>query len=113
MRRRHELTDQQWNQIEPLLPRGRGRPSFDDRGFVNAVVWIAKTGAPWRDLPDRYGPWKTTYNRFRNWARKEVWADVFRALAVDDEELGAMMDATIVRAHQDASGGRGGPKKTR
>lgn len=113
MRRRHELTEEQWNRIQPLVPRGRGRPPHDDRGFVNAVIWIAKTGAPWRDLPERFGPWKTTYNRFRNWARKDVWLDIFRAVAVDKEDIGAMMDATIVRAHQDASGGRGGPKKTR
>ena len=112
MRRRHELTDEQWARLEPLLPRGRGRPPKSDRRFLNAVIWIAKTGAPWRDLPERFGPWKTTYNRFRNWARKDSWSDIFRAIAVDDEELGGMMDATIVRAHQDASGGRGGPKKT-
>jgi len=107
------LSDEQWNQIEPLLPGGRGRPAFNDRRFVNAVVWIAKTGAPWRDLPERFGPWKTTYNRFRNWARRNVWQEIFRALVVDEEDIGAMLDATIVRVHQDASGGRGGPKKTR
>lgn len=99
--------------MEPLLP-SFGRPSVrGNRNFLNAVLWIAKTGAPWRDLPERFGPWKTHYNRFRLWARKDVWQELFQAIAIDEEELGSMIDATIVRAHQDASGGRGGPKKTR
>lgn len=112
-RPRHELSDEEWNRVVALLPRGRGRPSSaGDRNFVNAVIWIAKTGAPWRDLPERFGSWKTIYNRFRNWGRKGVWEDIFREVAHHHNELAGMMDATIVRAHQDASGGRGGPKKT-
>ena len=111
--RRHELTDEQWARIRPLLPRGPGRPSErGDRNFVNAVIWLAKTGAPWRDLPERYGPWKTIYNRFLNWAKRDVWQDIFRAACVEEDDIGAMLDASIVRAHQDAAGGRGGPKKT-
>ena len=79
---------------------------------MNAVIWIAKTGAPWRDLPERYGSWKTIYNRFRRWSQKELWQKIFNRVAVHDEELAGMMDATVIRAHQDAAGGRGGPKKT-
>ena len=67
--RRHELTDAQWATLVSVIPSGLGRPSErGDRNFVNAVVWIAKTGAPWRDLPERFGVWKTIYNRFAEWA---------------------------------------------
>lgn len=112
--RRHELTDRQWEQLEPLLPSGPGRPSkAGDRNFLNAVIWLAKTGAPWRDLPERFGNWKTVYSRFRRWAIAGRWEAVFRALALSDDEIGTLLDATIVRAHQDAAGGKGGPKSTR
>ncbi len=81
---RHELSTGQWEHIEPQLQRRAGRPSkAGDRNFVNAVVWIAKTGTPWRDLHPRFGPWKTIYNRFRRWALKGVWRRVFEALRVD------------------------------
>ena len=112
--RRHELSDEQWAMIEKLLPKGPGRPATrGDRNFVNAAVWIAKTGAPWRDLPERFGNWKTIYNRFRRWAKHGVWRDMFHAAAVSDEDIAGILDSTIVRAHQDASGGTGGPKKTK
>ena len=114
MRRRHELSDEEWERIKELLPATRGRVSTaGDRNFLNAVIWIAKTGAPWRDLPERFGPWKTVYNRFRNWARKDVWHDIFQTARVEEDDIGGIMDGSVVRAHQDASGGRGGPKKTR
>ena len=113
MRRRHELTDEQWKKIRSLLPRRFGRPPVrSDRNFINGVLWIAKTGVPWRDLPRRYGNWKTVYNRFRNWARRDVWRDIFRAAVVSDDEVGGILDGSVVRAHQDAAGGKGGPKKT-
>jgi transposase len=110
--RRHELPDAQWDQIEELLQSGIGRPSKrGNRNFINAVVWIAKTGAPWRDLPERFGSWKAIYNRFRNWAKRDVWRDIFEAAAVNDDDVGGILDASVVRAHQDASGGKGGSKK--
>jgi transposase len=81
--------------------------------FVEAVVFRAKTGIPWRDLPERFGPWKSVYNRFANWAAKHAWADVFRELRVDVDEKASIVDGTVVRAHQDASGGKGGSKTMR
>ena len=111
--RRHELTDGQWDQIETALKRGRGRPSqLGDRNFINAVVWIAKTGAPWRDLPERFGPWKTVFNRFNEWSKADRWDAIFKALALSKDEIASLMDGSVVRAHQDSCGGEGGPKKT-
>lgn len=112
--RRHELTEEPWFKIESLLPESLGRPSkLGNRNFVNAVIWVAKTGAPWRDLPERFGSWHTLYNRCSNWAKRSVWQDIFEAAAINDEDAGAILDASIVRAHQDASGGRNDPKKTK
>ena len=107
---RHALTDEQWAQLQPLLPRrAQGRKAtHGDRLFVEAVIYRAKTGIPWRDLPERFGSWKSNYNRFRNWAAKDVWAQVFRELRVDVDETASIVDGTVVRAHQDASGGKGG-----
>ena len=111
---RHALTDKQWARLQPLLPwRAQGRKaSRGDRLFVDAVVYRAKTGIPWRDLPERFGPWKSVYNRFANWAAKDAWAQVFRELQIDVDEAASIVDGTVVRAHQDASGGKGGSKTT-
>ena len=106
---RHALTDAQWARLKPLLPRPRlGRPAADDRRFVEAVLFRAKTGLPWRDLPERFGPWKSVYNRFASWAAKDHWAALFRELQLDVDERGSIVDGSVVRAHQDASGGKGG-----
>jgi transposase len=107
MARRHELTAEQWERIRDLLPaeRGReGRPSIDNRQVVNAIRWILKTGAPWRDLPGYYPKWKTVHSRFSRWSRREVWARVLAELAKDQDDESFLIDATIVRAHQDAAG---------
>lgn len=110
--RRHELTDEQWKRVQGLLPRRRGAPSRKgDRNFLNAVLWIAKTGAPWRDLPRRYGSWKTIFNRFNNWAKAGKWDALFQELDISDDEV-IILDSSSVRAHQDSCGGQGGPKKT-
>lgn len=110
---RHALTDAQWARLQPLLPRrAQGRKSArGDRIFVEAVLFRAKTGIQWRDLPERFGNWKSVYNRFANWAKKDVWAQVFRELQVDVDETASIVDGTTVRAHQDASGGKGGSNK--
>ena len=106
---RHELTDAQWERVEPLIgPRRGPRTKRGDRHFVNAVLWRVRTGVPWRDLPERYGPWKTTYNRFARWAARGVWERLFKELQVEIDDVGSLIDATVIRAHQDAAGGKGG-----
>jgi putative transposase len=111
MKRRHELSDEQWRQLEPHLP-GRegdpGRTAEDNRLFVNAVMWIAKTGAPWRDLPERFGNWNSVFQRFNRWCRKGVWQRVLEALGADPDLEFLLLDSTIVRAHQHAAGAKGG-----
>jgi len=111
---RHALTDDQWDRIQPLLPRRpQGRKStLGDRLFVEAVLYRTKTGIPWRDLPERFGPWKTVYNRFCRWAAKDHWSRIFLELQVDRDEMACIVDGTIVRAHQDAAGGKGGSNET-
>ena len=79
--------------------------------FVDAVIFRARTGIQWRDLPERFGNWKSVYNRFRNWAAKDIWAHVFRELQLDVDETASIVDGTVVRAHQDASGGKGGSNR--
>ena len=102
--RRHELTDEEWNRIEPLLGTRRGPVSKrGDRDFVNAVIWRVKTGVQWRDLPERYGSWKTVYNRFHRWAQNGRWERAFKALQIEVDEVGSLLDASVVRAHQDAA----------
>ena len=107
---RHALTDEQWERIQPLLPwRAQGRKSTrGDRLFVDAVIYRAKTGVPWRDLPERFGPWKSVYNRFANWSKKGHWSTIFNELQLEVDETGSIVDGSVVRAHQDASGGIGG-----
>jgi transposase len=106
---RHELSDVEWKRVETLLPERPGPHSKrGDRQFLNAVIWRVRTGVPWRDLPERFGPWKTIYNRFARWAKRGVWERIFKELAIEVDETGSLLDATIVRAHQDAAGGKGG-----
>lgn len=102
---RHALTDEQWSRVYLRLPQSRGpRSEQNDRRFVEAVVWIARTGVPWRDLDRQFGAWKSVYNRFRNWARRGWWVEVFRGHDIE-EEIASIMDASVVRAHQDAAAG--------
>ena len=110
---RHALTDEQWARLQPLLPsRPQGRKSTrGDRLFVDAAMFRANTGIQWRDLPERFGNWKSIYNRFRNWAQKDVWAHVFRELRIDTDDTASIADGSVVRAHQDAAGGKGGSNK--
>jgi putative transposase len=106
MRRRYELTDQQYQRIEPLLsgkPGDPGRNADDNRRFINAVYWIARTGAPWADLPERFGKHDTVYQRFNRWAKKGRWKAIFEALQEPDLEW-VMIDSSVVRAHQHAAG---------
>jgi len=105
--RRHGLSDHQWKRIENLLPGRKGHVGVtarDNRLFVDAVLYRFRTGCPWRDLPERYGIWKSVYNRFDRWARSGVWEKVFKAMSAGADNQYAMLDSTIVRAHQHSAG---------
>ena len=115
--RRHELTDNQWERLQPLLPPEKpmtGRPNKDHRIIINGMLWIKNTGAPWRDLPERYGSWKTVSNRFYRWRKAGIWDKILAALQQDANAKGNLqwaihyIDGTIVRAHQHAAGAKGG-----
>ena len=109
MTRRYGLRDDQWARMADLLP-GRvghvGGTARDNRLFVEAVLYRYRAGIPWRDLPERFGGWKNTHTRFSRWAASGVWARVFQALSADADNEYAMIDATIVRAHQHSAGAR-------
>ncbi|WP_458387133.1 IS5 family transposase [Rhizobium pisi] len=111
--KRYELNDAQWLKIASLLPgkaSDPGRTGSDSRLFVNGCLWILRSGAHWRDLPERYGKWKTVHRRFSRWCHAGVWERVFEALTADRDNQYLMIDSTIVRAHQQAASGKGGPK---
>jgi transposase len=108
--RRHEIPDDQWVRIEGLLPGragGHGGVAKDNRTFINAIWYVAKTGIPWRDLPERFGKWDTVYHRFNAWCQKKVWQRVFAAVQDPDLEW-LMIDSTVIRAHHHAAGMNGG-----
>jgi transposase len=106
--RRYAVRDDQWERIKDKLP-GRdghvGATAKDNRLFVEAVIWKFRTGAPWRDLPERFGDWNNIHRRFSRWAESGVWERLFKALADDPDNEYGMLDATIVRAHQHSAGG--------
>jgi transposase len=114
--KRYELSASQWRTIEPLLP---GRPGSvgvtarDNRRFVNGVLWVVRSGARWKDMPAEYGNWKSAHKRFTRWAQSGVWERVFDVLLADPKNTWVMIDSTIVRAHQQAVCGKGGPKTRR
>jgi transposase len=110
---RSVLSDAQWERIAALLPGKPGDPGrcgADNRGFVEAVLWIVRTGAPWRDLDEKFGNWNSVFRRFRRWALKGVFEAVFRQLSGDPDFEYAIIDGTIVRVHQHGTGARGGLK---
>src|SRR5262245_56963226 len=111
MRHRHAISDENWERIKHLLSGQPGDPGVtakDNRLFVDAVLWIAKTGSPWRDLPERFGKWGSVWKRFDRWSRKGVWQRVFETLQDPDLEW-LILDSTVIRAHQHAAGA---PQKT-
>lgn len=113
MPKRYELTDAQWNEIKNLLPGkegDRGRTTRDNRTFVNGCVWVLRSGAYWCHMPERYGNWKSVHKRFTRWARAGVWEEVFEILTKDRDNEHLMIDTSIVRTHQQAVTGKGGPK---
>ena len=109
--RRHELSDTQWSAIAHLLPGKASDPGVtasDNRLFVNAVVWMARTGAPWRDLPERFGKWNSVFRRFRRWCRTGVWQRIAAELGDEVDLTVLLLDSTVVRAHQHAAGEKKG-----
>ena len=111
--RRYGLRDDEWSRIKDLLPGREGHVGVtakDNRLFVDAVLYRYRAGIPWRDLPARFGPWKAVHTRFSRWAKSEVWATVFQQLSAEADNEYAMLDSTIVRAHQHSAGA---PKKAR
>jgi transposase len=102
---RDMLRDDQWNRIADMLPgkdADRGRTAADNRLFVEAVLWVLRTGSPWRDLPPRFGLWNSVYQRFSRWSKTKVWHRVFAELAEDADFEELYLDGTVVRAHQHA-----------
>ena len=107
--RRYGLRDDQWERIKDLLPGREGHvgvTAADNRLFVEAVLYRYRAGIPWRDLPERFGDWNNVHRRFTRWAESGVWERVFQQLAADADNEYAMIDATIVRAHQHSAGAR-------
>jgi transposase len=98
---RYELTDDEWTAIRPMLPnKPRGVPRVNDRRVLNGIFWILRSGAPWRDLPDHFGPYTTCYNRFVRWRRTGVWRRIMDALATAHDASVQMIDTSIIRVHQ-------------
>jgi transposase len=101
---RYDLTDFEWRVIEPQLPnKPRGVPRVDDRRVLNGIFWVLRSGAPWRDLPDRYGPRTTCYNRFARWRKAGVWYRMMDAITTAHDGEIQMIDSTSARAHQQAA----------
>ncbi len=110
---RFDLTESEWSIIAPLLPnKPRGVPRVDDRRVLNGIFYVLRTGSPWRDLPERYGPYTTVYNRYNRWARAGVWLRIFERLAASSPQSLQLIDSSIVRAHQHAAGGQKGARIT-
>jgi transposase len=108
---RTALTDVQWERIAPLLPGKKGDPGRageDNRRFVEGVLWIVRTGAPWRDLPDCFGKWFSVWKRFRRWALSGVFERLFQTLSGEPDFEYALIDGTIVKVHRHATGAKGG-----
>jgi transposase len=108
---RHDMSDRMWALLEPHLPGRKGvwgGVADDNRRFINAVLWILRTGAPWRDLPSDYGDWKNTHRRFCRWRDKGVWEELLETFIEDPDFEWLMIDASHVKVHPHAAGARGG-----
>ena len=109
--RRHDISNKLWQRLEPHLPGSSGhvgRPAMDNRLFINAVFWIIRTGAPWRDLPPDLGDWKNVHRRFCGWRDGGVWEKLLELVTQDPDYEWLMMDATHIKVHPHASGAKGG-----
>lgn len=115
---RGDLTNEQWAQLEPLLPPQKprtGRPSLEHRTVMNGILWVLRTGTPWRDLPERYGKWTTIYSRFQRWRKNGTWDRIFAKLQTIKDREGLIdwqihfIDGSVVRAHKHAAGAKKAP----
>ena len=112
--RRYEITDFEWSIIEPLLPnKPRGVPRADDRKVLNGIYWRLRTGSPWGEIPERYGPYTTCYNRFVRWAKAGVWDRIFAAVSKAYDGGVQMIDSTSIRVHQHGANARGAKANVR
>jgi transposase len=110
------LSDEMWARIAPHIigdERTRGTSGRDNRMFVEGVLWIVRTGSPWRDLPAVFGEWNSVFRRFSRWSQKGVWQRIFAAMADDPDFEYLIVDSTIIRAHQHAAGAKKGGLKIR
>jgi transposase len=109
---RHDITDKKWAIIGPMLAKAstetRGRKRKDDRQMFNGILWIIKTGAPWRDLHPEFGPWNTVHKRFLQWAKLGIWDDILKMLSINADPEIIIIDASFVSLHQHGSGAKGG-----
>jgi transposase len=111
--RRYEMSDFEWSIIQPLLPnKPRGVARADDRKVINGIFWRLRTGSPWDEIPERYGPYTTCYNRFVRWRKKGVWDAIFDAVSKAYAGETQMIDSTSVRVHQHGANGKKGKNKT-
>jgi len=110
--RRYELTDNEWSRIKKYFPDKEpgtpGRPPKPHRPLINGIVWIARSGAPWRDLPERFGPWETVYTRFRELIDNGILAQMFQDLNIDADMQDISLDSTSIRVHQHGTGAKKG-----
>jgi len=113
MTARRMITDHMWKMMEPHC-LGKlidpGRTGSDNREFIEAILWIARAGSPWRDLPEEFGKWSTVFKRFREWMNLDVFQRIFEALSGDPDMEYAMVDGTIVKVHRHGQGAKGGLK---
>lgn len=111
-RKRHELTDAEWGRLREYFPEREpgqvGRPRSDDRQMLNGILWIVRTGAPWRDLPERYGAWSTVYARFVEWQKSGLFGRILEELGEEADLQDMSLDSTCVRAHQHSAGAKKG-----
>jgi len=110
--RRYEISESEWERIKEMFPPERtgkpGRPSNDNLTTLNGILWIARSGAPWRDMPERYGSWSTVYDRFKKWSETGVLEAIFEALTLDADMQDLSIDSTSVDAHQHSAGAKKG-----
>ena len=109
--RRYELSVAEWEQFKPYIPEeqessSRGRPPKDSRTMLNGIFWILRSGAAWRDLPERYGPWQTVYKRFVKWSKAGIFEKIFQDLAADADMQDISIDSTCIKAHKASAGAK-------